>query len=509
MKLSIIDPNTMKIEHDGNQPIICSIREFSKTKFITTDAQKNIIDPFAEINAFMDVCLKRSQKDEVFRCYQDIFDEFSIKSLDVDILFKCINENLIKIYDIIRVEDIQDFMTKNNLFNIPADIKEEFTGEYDESRTYNRAKYEGLVSLAIAGRMPIPAWGEFSLIRKSTIGSNMLPIPLMKMLIGCSILESPQFADYELYSISTVEAGTHAPELVAGGLGTEFNININLAANFVKKVAIGLNVASNPLAQNIYNFTANRGAYNDASGGDLIWTKTDMGQEEEKSKLEKYSLREQMSQGDVAMIEYYLGNCERVMSSIVPDMPKEYIKNALRLADYLEEVDYFPNDINIRMCQWVLAYVIPPKVVRYVGFMYQRTTLAAVTYILLYLGLPHLAALVTSVESISSDGLVISYKVTRREMPQEYIAKLDEYYPLKPKSKEATNMAIIAINNFYALVNNSVFKVVGDQHLNDLLLERGVLNKHYRHSVRAETPIDLAKMIIMINELGEKMNKEI
>ena len=59
MQLSIIDQATMKIEHEGHQSIITSIREFSKTKFISYDVNKNIIDPFKEINLFINTCLNQ------------------------------------------------------------------------------------------------------------------------------------------------------------------------------------------------------------------------------------------------------------------------------------------------------------------------------------------------------------------------------------------------------------------------------------------------------------------
>lgn len=497
----------MKIEHTGRESIVVNIREFSKTKFIVEDQAGNIIDPFKEINLYMENCLKRQQKDEIFGAYVNIFNDdegFGIKQLDIDILYKVIQRNFKIIYDIIHVQDIHDYMERENLFNIPPDIKEEFTGEYSESRTYNRAKYKGLIALSIAARMAIPVWGEFSPIRKNIVGSNRLPIPLMKMLIGTSILESKQFKEFELYSNSTVDAGTHAPELVAGGLGTEFNTTINLAANFVKKVATGLNLTTNALAQNIYNFTANRGAYNDATGGDFIWAKTDMGQgEEEKSKMEKYALREPMSQGDVAMIEYYLVDCGRVMRGIVPDIPDNLVSDAEALYNALEEQNYIPNDINILLMQWVMMYVIPPKVIRYVGFSYQRKAVAATAYILAYLGFPKLSALVVSHESISSDGMTISAKVVRREMPEEIKRKLDYFYPLQPKSKEANNMAILAINQFYSLVNNTVFKVATDERYMSYLQSHRILNRHFVHGVKGDTPTDLANMIIRINEIDE------
>ena len=110
MQLSIIDQATMKIEHEGHQSIILSIREFSKTKFISYDVNKNIIDPFKEINLFINTCLKRQQKQEIYDAYAVIFEEFGLKSLDVDKLFDCIQKQMKIIYNIVKVDEIQEYM---------------------------------------------------------------------------------------------------------------------------------------------------------------------------------------------------------------------------------------------------------------------------------------------------------------------------------------------------------------------------------------------------------------
>ena len=107
MQLSIIDQATMKIEHEGHQSIITSIREFSKTKFISYDVNKNIIDPFKEINLFINTCLKRQQKQEIYDAYAVIFEEFGLKSLDVDKLFDCIQKQM----KILRKKQANLFLT--------------------------------------------------------------------------------------------------------------------------------------------------------------------------------------------------------------------------------------------------------------------------------------------------------------------------------------------------------------------------------------------------------------
>lgn len=508
MRFGIIDAATMKIEHDGRPVIIASIREFAKTRFIKDrDQEENILDPFKEINLYIQANVSREDQNTIYNCYKTIFDEFSIGAFDIDIVNAVINKQFITIYNIIHVQNVQDYMERENLFDIPPDIKKDYTGEYSKDRTYIEPKYKGLIALGISARMAIPIWGEFSPIRKNSVGSKRIPIPLIKMLEGTSILESEQFRDLERYSDATVDAGKFDPGRVVAGFGTEYNKELNLASNFVKKVAIAPNSRHNPLAQDIYNYIANSGAYNDASSGDIVWNKKDPNQEEEKSKWEKYNLREQMSQGDICMIEYYLSEPERTIRSILnkasPENIEQMVVSAELLSTHLDNEQFTPTTENLRIAQWVLASVVPPKTLMYVGYYYQRRALASAVEILKYLNYPHIAALLVSTIATSSDGYLISFKVTRKTMPEELEKKLDKLYPLyrKTRDKDGGNMAKQAINRFYTEVNNSVLKVIAHQEFVNYLVERKVLNKHLRFSVRPETPVELGQLLIDIAEL--------
>lgn len=515
MRFGIIDGATMKIEHEGRDVIIASIREFAKTRFIKDrDQEENILDPFKEINLYIQAKVKREDQTKIYNSYKTIFDEFAVGAFDIDIVNEVINREFIAIYNIIKVQDVQDYMERENLFDIPTDIKKDYTGEYSKDRTYIEPKYKGLIALGISARMAIPIWGEFSPIRKNSVGSKRIPIPLIKMLEGTSILESEQFRDLERYCDATVDAGKFDPGRVVAGFGTEYNKELNLASNFVKKVAIAPNSRHNPLAQDIYNYIANSGAYNDASSGDIVWNKKDPNQEEEKSKWEKYNLREQMSQGDICMIEHYLSDPHRAIKSMLRDIDETQMDSlvnlAQSLAEYLDDQQFIPTPENLRIAQWTLASVVPPKTLMYVGYYYQRRALTATVAILKHLNYPMLAALLLSQVATSADGYLISFKVTRKQMPEDLERALDELYPLyrKTRDREGGNMAKQAINRYYTEVNNSVLKVVAHQDFINYLIENKVLNKHLRFSVRADTPVELGQLLVDLSKLQNSVREQ-
>ena len=501
MRFEIIDVINMRIEHNGKPPIIAHFKDFTRSTF-AYDKDGTFNDPFNEINRFIADTLTNKQQEDIYNAYVRMFEEIALIDIDIDILVAAMQKDFKLIYSYINIQAIHDYLERKDMFKIPPNIKDHFTGEYDENRTFDVRKFKGLISLAIGARMAIPVWGEFSPLYKNTVGTNRLPIPLMKMLIGSSILESSQFKEYEIYSNSTVDAGSHKPELIAGGFGTEFNVTINLAGNFVKRVAVGLNQSTSKLANNIFNFTSNRGAYNISSGDDLVWSKIDIAGEEEKSKVEKYALRERISQGDISMIEYYLNNCGRVMRGIDKSLKRkdDHIRLANKLATHLNKVGFIPSEINIRITQWILAFVLPPKTLLYTGFESQRKAVAAAVMLMRYWGFDRLSLLPVSVESVSADGFIISHEVIRKPMPQDIIDKLDEFYPLKTKDKTVSNMAIQSVNEYYALLNNTTFKLEASSELLEFCVVNRLVNKHLCHSVKPDTPLDLANLIIRVNQ---------
>lgn len=510
MRFEIIDVNHMRIEHGDNKPITVYFRDFTRARFVY-DQDGNFNDPFKEINDYIADMVSNADQDKIYEAYSAIFAEFELLDVDVDILIGVIQTHLKIIYDIVHVQDIHDYLEQRNRFNIPPNIKDHFTGEYDEDRTFDVRKFKGLISLAIAARIAIPVWGEFGPLYKSTIGANRIPIPLMKMLIGTSILESAQFKEYEIYSNSTVDAGSHKPELIAAGFGTEFNVNINLAGNFVKRVAVGLNQSTSKLANNIFNFTSNRGAYNVSSGDDLVWGKIDIAGEEEKSKIEKYALRERISQGDIVMIEYYITKTEQVLKAIDPYMTDNdaitLASKSKALAEHLNEVNFIPKESNLFLTQWIMSYIVPPKTITYMGFEYQREALAITVMLLRHWNFDRLSLLPISIESISADGHTMSHTVVRRAMPDDIIEQLDSIYPLKTKDKAVankdkaiSNMAVVAINEYYTTLNNTTFKLAANTEMLDFAITNRLINRHFSHSVKPTTPIEIAQLLLKIHQ---------
>lgn len=303
MKFEIIDSTAMKITHPHEDSIVASVREFCKTRLLNNLA--TYPDPFKEINSYMEKKLNKKQQQEVFDAYKAMFSELSVGNYDIEIVKKVLNENFIKIYDIVQVQDVHDYMDEHNMFNIPDDITDSYTGEYSQLRTYIRPKYKGLIALAMCAHLAIPVWGEFTPTRKNAIGSKRVPIPLIQMLENTNILDSSQFKDLEQYVNATIDAGKFEAGRIVAGYGGEYNRQLNLASNFVKKVAVTINSKDIPLAKDIFSYIAKGGAYNDASSGDVVWLKKNPAQEEEKSRWGKYDILEQISQGDICMNEHY------------------------------------------------------------------------------------------------------------------------------------------------------------------------------------------------------------
>lgn len=516
MKFVLVDNSTLMIEHQSFKPIKANIREFSNTRLIRDyqwGAEGGSQNPFKVVNDFLRYCIPLSDQDKLFKCYQEIASEFQDGFFDIDLISEFITERFNIIYSIVKVDDMEEFMNRTNAYLIPPNINKTYTGEYDESRTYIEPKYKGLIALAMCGRFALPIWGELAPIRKSGDGARRVPVYLLKLLQESDIVKSRQFNDFEKYVIATVEAGKFKPGRISAGFGTEYNITLNLASNFVKKVATTPNSEKNQLAQDIYNFIANDGAYNDASSGEEVWMKKDPSALEERSLLGKYALRETMSQGDISMIEHYLSEPKRILGHILIDTPPEEIDAMLpQIWDqvkHFEEVDFIPDPNNLLICQWMMAIVVPPKTITYSGYYFQRVTVACCMGILRYLGYPQQVAILASYLAKGSDNFIVSTKATRKQMPAELDEELNRIYPLsrKVKGQDYGNMAKVAVNNLHTEISDYVLGVQASPFYVQYLKEQKILNNHLRFGVNGDNPNQLARLLIDLNKINENITR--
>ena len=493
MEFDILTTTTMNINHRNQQIKNISLAEFKSQ--IKVNGNGDIISPFKEINQFLKTQVSMSDQDKIFSIYKEIIDELVDIIFDIDMVVEYVSNKISVVYDIIKVDDIQKWMEENNLFQIPAGVSEKFTGEYDKDRTYNKAKYKGLIALSTAAKMIVPIWGEFTPIQKTAIGTTQLPIPMLNMLRKSSIIDSQQYKDYETYAEATIAAGQHSPEHIVALMGTDMNVIVNIANNFVKKIAMATNTQNAQAITNlIFNLIANAGSYSDSPNNmGIVRTKHHSKGDEETGMVERFDKRESLTQGDISMLEYYLSRYENICKLWDVVNEEDYVKMDA-LAKHLEKEKFKISQSSLKITQQI-CYSAPLK---YIGDLDKYRGIAASFYILFKSGYHQLALLTVSNSSVSRHGLIVNHKSKRRDLPESLIKELDNIYQVNiiEKNKPQINLAVNAINMLYISVSSGAFKCVVPDDVKEQLIKDGYLNKYGLFVVNENLPIDFGNLIV-------------
>lgn len=497
MYLAIDSKRTIAIYHREDIQL-WSINSFDKTclhqMVIDEHGQEVPYDPFREINAYIST-LSQTAQDELWRVYEKMR-----KQIDDLVAFKevseCLRDGLHTIYQMVQVDDVQRFLESRNLIEIPPSIENQDTRGYKEERTYNPQKYRGLISLAMCLRLALPVWGEYIALIGKGVGIDRKEIHSMHLLVGSRILQSSQYSDFNDFVLTTVEAGKVSKASIINGIGSEELISLNLAASFIRKVAVAPNLKTELLVNDIYNYIANNGPDPDRRHGYIVEKNPkDDTNKEEASILETYRIKESISSGDLELINYYCESVERVMLDTDKTVSTQLINECVKMRSMLDNFE--PSITNLRICQWVLA-IIPPTAMTKIDLEAKRSLLCATFGLLIHWGFPQIALMVTAQETFTEEGLTYAISSQRKQMTPELDEELDRVYPLKKgRNKDSINMAKNAINRYFTSIAGKMYKSVYPAYFDELV--KTVVGNDGKHYPRPDTPLQLARMLIKIH----------
>lgn len=494
MYLAIDTKRTIAIYHNDAVQL-WAINSFDKTclhkVIIDENGEAVPYDPFKEINAYIS-SLTQAKQDELWNIYvvmRHYIDDIAATSKVSTVL----GQGLLKIYDIVKIDEVQKFLEKRDLIAIPPSIENQDTRGYRKERTYNPQKYRGLITLAICLRLALPVWGEYIALIGKGVGIDRKEIHSMHLLKGSKLLSSPQYKDFSDFVLTTVEAGKVSKASIIHGIGSEELISLNLAASFIRKVAVAPNLITELLVNDIYNYIANNGPDPDRRHGYIVEKNPkDDTTKEEASILETYRIKESISSGDLELINYYCEMIDKVMLGVDTTVPQELIARCFKMRDTLK--DFTPTEMNVRLCQWCLNN-IPPRSMVMVDEYAMRSLLCATFGLLIHWGYPQLALLVTAKETLTEDGHGYAISSQRKQMTPELDAALDVMYPLKKgRNKDSINMAKNAINRYFTAHAGKMYVSTYTPYFEDIV--KGHIGQEGRHYLKPDTPLQLARMLL-------------
>lgn len=552
MELNLINQSAIKISHMGETVIypITGTNSFEKTSLvkIIEDDQGRPYDAFGDINRFLRT-LSRTDQKKIFDVFMNVNENF-IEVLAFDELKNFLTEAFTSIYNVVSVNEIETFLTKNNAIAIPPDIEENESNHYKESRTYTPEKYHGLIALSVALKLAVPIWGAYvKYITKGT-GVGRKEIHCAQLLKESTLVNSRQYDEFVSFVVSTYSVGDTKTDSVLTGFGTEEQATLLPAACLVRKVAVAPNLKSKNAVAEAYNYVVNDGPGHGRKHPYIKAKKIEKGtMVEERALLETYQVKESISAGDLELIAYYCEEIPTVLRSICPDIPDNLIQEALKLRDCLIKRKFKPTLMNIRLVQFFVKQV-PPQIVpqldsrdlillmehslkehrrdveeRIKDLMedeivdhekierlkasikhqpnpedyetHAKHSLLAILFTaLIHKGYPSIALMCTAVET-DVEGIDTSIGNSRKQIPADIDSALDELFPLRISGgKDSVNMVKDAISKYFNQFSGRSYYSVytpffkrAVEHLED---------REGNHYLRPETPITLAKITIDI-----------
>lgn len=552
MELSLVSSSSIKISHAGDAVIypIGGTNSFERSALIkiVEDDQKNPYDPFGDINKYMRT-LPRGDQKKLYEVFANVNENF-IDVLGLDELKEFLTDAFTKIYDIVRINDVEAYMNKHNMIFIPVDVEENEADHYKEERTYTPEKYRGLIALATVLKLAVPIWGAYIRFITKGTGVGRKEIHCAQLLKDSTIVQSKQYDEFVNFVVYTYAVGATNADSVLTGFGTEEQATLLPSAVLLRKIAVAPNLKSKSAVKEAFNYVVYDGPgpwrkhpYIKAKTiekGTLV---------EERALLETYQVKESISAGDLELIAYYCEEIPLVLKTICPDISDELISEAIKLRDHLVKNEFKPTLPNIRLVQFFIKE-IPPQIVpqldskdlielmRFTQAEHKRdveirianlledvvvdhekiaklresikhmpnpddyathakeSLLAILFTVLIHKGYPAIALMCTAQET-EVDGIDTTIGNNRKQIPADIDAQLDEIFPLRTSGgKDSVNMVKDAISRYFNLFSGRSYNSVYTDYFKPFM-ER-YEDREGNHYLRPETPIALAKITIDI-----------
>jgi hypothetical protein len=365
-----------------------------------------------------------------------------------------------------KLDDLLRWVTWNNEIIINGD---KFSDTYinddmkpgNRIKTYTKSDYRELISLSMRLRVMLPIWGEYISSCKKGIGTKYKEYEAYSLLEGSDIHLDPPMEKLRLYVESNIPDKVDMSSAILDGIGSDEYSKWITASVIVSKLSVGDFTGSDPdihLVTFIYNFIYQKIIKNKSPvfGSNPVnikkYKEDDSVSDNNSSRTEAYKIKQDISIGDIAIIESYMNNHHRVMSKIDPSVPASLIDNSIYSSSTLMNQSIGLGQITL--AKWVLSInkVIPPRSMQLFTKYNVVKCLGLAQAWLLHNGHDKLACLVTSYISVNDNNtLQLGGIDSRARITQEQMNELNVLFPytycksIKQKTKP-TNDAVVSID---------------------------------------------------------------
>lgn len=440
----------MITEHNGEE-IHWNVGTLNKAVFETDEVCRQINNYWAKLPSY--------KQQVIFDIYTQIKDVI-VSVYDTTQLITTLAPLIGKLYEEHDLEEMSRWVSFHSDIVLPSDMAESYISSDDDVRTrektYTRGDYKGLILLSLALRPMIPIWGEFIYVTRNDTGTGFKEFYAVKLLNKTQLIESEPMVKLRTYVSHNIKADKPMFSNILNGVGSENFPMWLLSHVLVRKLCISdLSCINNEatLISSIFNFISQKITGNPPSTlADMVnskdFTRGNVSDDNNNSRLEGYKIKQVLSPGDIEIIEYVLSDPYRLARQADPNIDilrvKQFV-DASRALDHHE----------ISVCQVVLAQYVLKNVVPSRGLMHvskvKVINAIAVSQALIWDKYKPLAAMmsaiVTSDIELQTNGLESKVRI-----PPDIMKELERVFPYTK----------VSISKKKGKVENSVLRAIDE-----------------------------------------------
>lgn len=458
-------PFSYVIVSHRNRSIAFDLKIYAAQKTGTVDAV------FDYINRYLQT-LPEDVQDNIFECYSEAkrcLDDV----IDQTHMHLRLTRIVTRLYKLIDLEDITQWCRKHARIRIPPTIKDTYDeldisgrGNRDvyEQTTYLRSDYEALIYTAVAMRAMIPIWSEYCAIdRDMDEGKGKFAeyrtLGLMK---NTAIMKSPaviRLRDYiarsEIKDNNPMGGNRMASLRMAaalgGLLGSSELPDWMLANVIIRKLAVcelsSTGDDSSNVISVIFHYVSNTLKGLERKFDTRVRNKvkpTESDDDDNKSLLETYKVKQEISDGDLMVLSIYTEDPIRVAQRLIPEIDANLVQ--VFYDHLIKRTDYQPEVAQIALLRYLMSPLIPPRSIDNINKMSIISCLSAAQAMLWQSNRPMLALLLTSMPTVNRMGLLMGGQDLSGKIPKEIQDELNVIYRHHPQrnSKERDRRSNVA-----------------------------------------------------------------
>lgn len=508
--------NVIKVVHEDRE-IVWDLKLYYRNAVLPLERIFELINGYWKT-------LPKDRQETIFDCYLEARNALN-EIADQNMMHQRLTQIVKRLYAQMPFEEIQYWARTHGNIKVPPSIKDDYAQlEISErnqhamdyqSRTYLRNDYLDLVNLAIALRPMIPIWAEYARADQPGMGGTFREYHAMSLLRSSHLLNAQPVHRLREYIETTSPDMKTLLSAALGGLGSSELPDWVMALAIMRKLVV-IELSSYEDSSNIisviYHHVRNTIKTVDRRFASRIRDKSKPSGEdddENKSILETYKIKQEISDGDLMVLSIYTEEPMRMAQRICPEIDVSKVKAC---AENIKRcLNHHPTRGQLVILRWVMSQVVPPRSIDNINKTSIFTSIAASQAVLWEWGFYDLALLMTTTETRDKSGLLIGGIESRSRIPKEYVEQFLELYPhyqekgSKDRDRQ-TNVACKAIDNIakdFVKCDWHVHAPVALCELGSTIDEMGLMN------APADIKTQLSALVLKLAYIQESMHEPI